>query len=274
MKNKKLLSVGCSFTAHSGFDQNIHKHWLPQFAKKYNFELTNLGLPGCSNAEIFFRTVEAISTCADYDFVTVQWTSLHRLWVYHNDKNIDDYTMVNATGIGGLHSGSDHVKIYQKLHHGYFGNEYVALKQWLLYTIALEVFLKSRNLKFVFIRGTENYLDTIPKISYNKNTGFENSVLKPAQTDTIGKDDTTTYFDDMFDTKNNTDVLVLEKLSDIQNLIKQSQCLTWLNFDSKPFTKIGPVDDRADDNSHPGPIANKNLFNQLTDYYAKLDNNS
>ena len=53
MKNKKLLSVGCSFTAHCGFDQNIHKHWLPQFAKKYNFELTNLGLPGCSNAEIF-----------------------------------------------------------------------------------------------------------------------------------------------------------------------------------------------------------------------------
>ena len=187
MKNKKLLSVGCSFTAHSGFVQNIHKHWLPQFAKKHNFELTNLGLPGCSNAEIFFRTVEEISTCTDYDFVTVQWTSLHRLWVYHNEKNIDDYTMVNGTGIGGLHSDSDHVKMYQKLHHGYFGNEYVALKQWLLYTIALEDFLKSRGLKFVFIRGTENYLDTIPKISYNKNTGFDNSVLKPAQTDTIGK---------------------------------------------------------------------------------------
>ena len=267
MKNKKLLSVGCSFTAHSGFEQNIHKHWLPQFAKKHNFELTNLGLPGCSNAEIFFRTVEEISTCTDYDFVTVQWTSLHRLWVYHNDKNIDNYTMVNGTGIGGLHSDSDHVKMYQKLHHGYFGNQYVALKQWLLYTIALEVFLKSRDLKFVFIRGTENYLDTIPKISYNKDTGFENTVLKIV-------DDIPTYFDDMFDTKNNADDLIIEKLSDIQNLIKQSQSLTWLNFDSKPFTKLGPPDDRADDKSHPGPIANKNLCKQLTDYYTKLDNNS
>jgi hypothetical protein len=267
MKNKKLLSIGCSFTAHSGFDQNIHKHWLSQFAKNNNFETTNLGLPGCSNAEIFFRTVEAISKCADYDFVTVQWTSLHRLWVYHNDKNIDDYTMVNGTGIGGLHSDSDHVKTYQKIHHGYFGNQYVALKQWLLYTIALEVFLKSQNLKFVFILGAQNYLDTIPKISYNKDTGFENTVLKIV-------DDIATYFDDMFDTKNNADDLIIEKLSDIQNLIKQSQCLTWLNFDSKPFTKLGPDDDRADDNSHPGPIANKNLCKQLTDYYAKLDNNS
>ena len=82
------------------------------------------------------------------------------------------------------------------------------------------------------------------------------------------------FVDDMFDTKNNADDLIIEKLSDIQNLIKQSQCLTWLNFDSKPFTKLGPDDDRADDNSHPGPIANKNLCKQLTDYYAKLDNNS
>lgn len=238
---------GCSFTADSGFKkENLYQHWPNIFKQHYDCNLTNLAVGGSSNEEIFYRTLENVST-QQYDLVIIMWSSVNRKWIYHNQNNVDDFTIINNLNLTGFNHSSPEVNKYANLHYRYFANEYIDLKRWLLQINALDRVLKNLNIPHIFIKGFENHLNSISSIKYE--SGF------------IGTTDSVKEF---LDFKNRPDDYILEKIYALQKLIDIIDQNCWLNFTSEAFADFQT--DLADDLSHPGPIANQHLAKNLIDF--------
>jgi len=248
MLSQKILFAGCSFTANCGFDEeNRDKyHWPCLLERHYNAEQTNIAIGGCSNDEIFLRSVEATVTTR-FDLAIIMWSGLGRKWLYFNDKNIDDFTIINSGVIKGNQSQQEEAFAYAKLHYAYFNNQYMNLKNWLLQCIALANFFKNRDQPYVFAPGFRNLIDLFSKIEYDQ--GF------------INIDDTCKA---ALDFDNRPDDYIWKKVKVLQDLIVQTSQLDWLYFDGKNFNDS--MVDRADDQEHPGILSNQKFYQQLVTY--------
>jgi hypothetical protein len=238
--NSKILFVGCSLTAESGFTQENQSkyHWPWLLASHYNYSFQNAALNGMSNEEIFYRTTE-ILTNNQFDLVVVMWSEIGRKWVYFENNNVDDYTIMNKAPITGNFPHKNIVQDYAKLHYTYFDNQYINLKNWLLQIIALENFCKINNQPYVFAKGFENHINDFLKVDFKEN-GFIN--IEPLK-----------Y---MLDFDNRSDSYVKEKIQIIKNLITKIDKTNWINFDSDAFLSDNYSIDLSDDHAHPGTDSN------------------
>jgi hypothetical protein len=248
MNSQRILFAGCSFTADCGFNEdNRHKyHWPYLLEQHYNAKQTNIAIGGCSNDEIFLRSLEA-SVTDRYDLAIIMWSELGRKWIYSNNKNIDDFTIINNCTVKGNDATQKQAFDYAKLHYAYFDNQYVNLKKWLLQCIALANFFKNQNQPYVFALGFSNLIDSFKKITYSN--GF-------VDLDDVCKD--------ILDFDNRPDDYIWKKVKVLQDLITQTSQLDWFNFDGKNF--YDSAVDVADDQEHPGMLSNQKLYQQLVTY--------
>ena len=72
---KKLLAVGCSYTA----DVYPFPVWPQLLAKKFNMECINLGQAGRGNEYIYSRTLDTLVTEKNIGLVVVMWSEFQRL---------------------------------------------------------------------------------------------------------------------------------------------------------------------------------------------------
>ena len=251
---KKILFAGCSFTANCGFTESnrLAYHWTNLLANHYDCQIKNIAKGGMSNEEIFLRTSEEILN-HKYDLVVVMWSTLSRKWVYCSDRNIDDFTILNKGLVSGFNNDDQNIKLYAKIHYSLLNNTYVDLKNWLVYANVLERILTSNNQPFMFIKGSNNLLEDFKQINWNTETQVFDAV--------------TPLLDTVLDLSNRPDDYILEKLKRIKNLIDLADNDYWLNFSTASFNESAI--DVADDNSHPGIVSNKNLFEELVSYIDK-----
>lgn len=240
MKNKKILFLGCSLTAHSGFnDVNQMKyHWPWLVSKHFDCYFQNSALTGSTNEEIFLSAVEHTST-QSFDLVIVMWSDMQRYWFYPADGNIDDYVSV---------PNSDFEKQYHKLHFAYFNNQYMNLKKWLVQIVSLQNIFNAKKQKFIFIKGFDNHLRDFIDVYYDQ--GFNNI-------------DSIKY---MLDFNNKPDYFIFYKIQVIKDLINLVNQSNWINFTGDAFCHSPYEIDKADDNDHPGKETNKKLFLELINH--------
>lgn len=254
----KVLITGCSFSAgdtDSGWlESNLHYHYSQILQNSTNWQLVNRAVGGCSNREIFLRTVE---NCLldHYDFCIVQWSGLHRLWLYEAEHNIDNKTQILPTprGWGDLEAAAALSKILVAR----YLNDYMALKQWLLDQISLQAFFEKNHIKYVFIRGFPNYCPDIQKILDQGPFLSIPEIEIPIDIKKI------LNFDDL------PDDYLYDKISTLIKLyrsIDKSKCIgyntnkTYYGFLEK-FSN-----DWADDGCHPGKQSNQLLSQLILDY--------
>ena len=72
---KKLLAVGCSYTA----DCWSFPAWPKLLAEKFNMECINLGQSGAGNGYIYSRTLDTLVTEKNLGLVVVMWSEFQRL---------------------------------------------------------------------------------------------------------------------------------------------------------------------------------------------------
>jgi len=73
---KKLLAVGCSYTAADCWSFPV---WPKLLAEKFNMECINLGQSACGNEYIYSRTLDILVTEKNLGLVVVMWSEFHRL---------------------------------------------------------------------------------------------------------------------------------------------------------------------------------------------------
>lgn len=254
---KRILFVGCSHTANSGFlpenQQKFHWPWL--LSSYYDCFFQNSGIGGSSNEEIFFRCSEIVLT-QRFDLVVVMWSNIGRKWVYFEDHNVDDYSIINqgsSVFFGGLNSDSNALKQYAKIHYTYFNNRFIDIKKWLLQTINLATLLQRQNTPFVFIKGFDNFVTEILNSNYqNLNTDLTPELKK------------------ILDFDNRPDFYIIEKLNSLKVLAQTANKPYWFNFDKHAFTSKHYQIDLSDDGKHLGRNANQKLFSELVEYFQSI----
>jgi hypothetical protein len=253
MSQKTILFAGCSFTAECGFSDTRQEqyHWPKVFSRHYNCSYQNISIGGCSNNEIFLKTVEN-TVDKKFDLVVVMWSAIGRQWIYHSDHNIDFPTSINFGNLRGFRHSNSEVFDYAKLHYAYFNNDYINLKHWLLSTIALAKYFDSIQQPYIFVRGFENYVNDFDNLSYNSNQGFLNMTLQ---------------INRLLDFENNSDDTIQSKADVIKNLINYNKKFNWINLLTPGFYESSV--DYADDGIHPGIESNRIFCNQLIDYCTK-----
>jgi hypothetical protein len=248
MSKKRILFVGCSLTANSGFlERNrVKYHWPCLTSNHFDCDYYNAGIGGSSNDEIFYRTVD-LTADQSYDLVVIMWSALGRKWVYFSEPNIDDYTQIHP-GPTGLNCDSDAVKNLHKLYITYFNNQYVALNHWLNQIICLQHYFKHKKQSYVFIKGFSNLIHDFDNINYSDNRFID--ISEPLKK--------------ILDFDNNPDSLLLDKIQKIKKLIATidlDNCIDFKNFNFRS-SRV----DLSDDKQHPGLKTNQQLSSKLINH--------
>lgn len=246
----RILFDGCSFTANSGFDESnrLQHHWPVIFSNHYKSYYQNSAIGGSSNEEILYRTIENCNR-STYDLVIIMWSAVGRKWVYFSENNVDDFTIITGAQITGFNHLDHNVLNYAKLHYAHFNNEYTLIKQWLLNIIVLEKFFRYKKQKYIFAKGFDNFLTEIEKSNFSTESGSINLSHRLKR---------------MLDFDNRSDRYIKEKLDNLKFLLQEIKTYNWVNFDSLAFWESAI--DRAEGNSHPGPLSNLNFATKLISY--------
>jgi hypothetical protein len=251
----KVLITGCSFSAGGGWlESNLHYHYSQILQNSTNWQLVNRAVGGCSNREISLRTVE--NCLLDYyDFCIVQWSSLHRLWLYEAEHNIDNKTQIfpSTCGWGDLNAATK----LSKMMIGRYLNDYMALKQWFLDQISLQAFFEKNHIKHVFIRGFPNYCPDIQKI------------LDQGTFSSIPEIEIPTNIKKILNFEENPDDYLYDKiltLIKLYQLIDKSKCIGYNTNNTNYGLLENFSNDRADDGMHPGKQPNQLLSQLILDY--------
>ena len=221
-------------------------------SQHYSMDFDNIAIGGLNNDEIFFRTIEAALTNR-YKLIVVMWSELGRKCAYYADNNVDDFTMLNYGTPCGFQCSNSEVQTYSKLYYTYFNNQYMALKYWLMQIISLQTLFYHNNQKFLFIKGFENYLLDFSRVKYTAD-----KFIMIMMSDDLKQ---------ILDFHNRPDYYIQEKIKTIKNLLQQIDKINWVNFNSDSFFNMGV--DTADDQSHPGPITNKLLLDNIIEHITK-----
>jgi hypothetical protein len=254
LSKKRVLFVGCSFTADCGFNEENQRlyHWPFLLSDYYDFYFCNSAIGGMSNEEIYHRTICSVEQ-GSYDFIVVMWSDINRKWVYVEDNNVDDYTIINAGNPTGFMSNDSLVHNYAKLHYTMFNNGYVNLTKWATNIISLVAYFETKCIPYIFIKGFDNYVSDFQKINYDTSTGFHNLTLE---------------IEKMLDFDNRSDYYTHQKITVVQDLLNKIETFNWLHFRGQGFGASAV--DRSDDLEHPGIESNKIIFNQLVEYIDKM----
>ena len=260
---KKVLITGCSYSENntqSGWKrENLHKTFHNILEGITDWKITNQAVGGCSNREIIQRTVESCLT-EQYDLCIVQWSSLHRLWLYEADSNIDNFTQILPQVCGHISAGNAPHTI-NKLIVAHYMNHYMALKHWLHDQIVLQSFLKERGIPYVFVRGFANF---IPELEIIANQWPK---------DKISDLDIPAGIKLMLNVDDNPDDYLYKKLSSLMLAylsIDKSNCIGYNQ--SSMIYGFDPASmqlDYADDGIHPGYLINTEISKIILNHVTK-----
>ena len=260
---KKVLITGCSLSANntqSGWKkENLHKTFHNILEGTTDWKITNQAHGGCSNREIAQRTVESCLT-EQYDLCIVQWSSLHRLWLYEANSNIDNFTQILPDVVGQLSAGNAPYTI-NKLIVAYYMNHYMALKHWCHDQAMLQSFLKERGIPYVFLRGFENF---IPELEI---------LADQWPKDKISDLDIPPGIKLMLNFDDSPDDYLYKKLSSLMLAylaIDKSNCIGYNQ--SLMIYGIDPAcmqPDYADDGIHPGYLINTEISKIILNFITK-----
>lgn len=251
----QIIIVGCSHSHRSGFaEKNIHKHYSTLLKNQIGCNIVNLAIGGMSNHEIFSRALEyvAIDDISEHDVLLVQWTSLHRLWVYQQDNNVDDFTQVLPYPVG---INPDLAWPLYKTYSAHYCNDYMALKFWFEYMIALQTVCKAKNINYMFVAGFDNLLSELD--------AYRNQTINSLANINLHED-----LRKILDFDNRPDWYILKKLNVLLALYNQidfSNCLKFGNFYFGKF-KL----DFADDGLHFGEQCNIIWAEEILSHISKM----
>lgn len=253
---RRILSVGCSLTADCGLTQSGLRYaiWPQLVAEHYQCALDNVAIGGCSNREIFSRSVDRL--CTDhYDCVIICWTALSRYWIYFSQNNVDDFTGILPNKNFGHRFNDSSVGMMARLIYSDFNNLYVLFKHWLQDIICLQHMLDHRQQPYVFVKGFENLVCDIQQVKYDPNDGFG------SMNDSVRQ---------ILDFDNRPDDYILAKIQDLQRLLNCVKHENWLNIFNSSVHDVAV--DRADDGQHPGERSNQLLAGRLISHcnYRKI----
>ena len=257
-----ILVAGCSFSAdneQSGWaDNNLDKHYYSKLKTKIESKFTNIAIGGASNFEIFQRTLDTCISNSDIDFCVIQWSSLHRLWVYESENNIDDFTQILPIPCG-INSNENVPHDLKKIYINHYCNDYMALKHWLGLQISLQSFFQERNIQYVFLRGFSNYINELENI------------ISQAPACEIPDITLSATMKKMLNFDNNPDDYLNSKIFPLINLYKsidKKNCLGY-NHNNSYFgldLDFEKEKDFADDGRHPGEKTNSTIANNILQY--------
>ena len=264
MYTKKVLITGCSCSVNntqSGWaTENLHKTYHSMLQSSTDWNITNQAIGGCSNQEIVQRTV-GDCLADDYDLCIVQWSSLHRLWLYEADSNIDNFTQILPRVCGFINSGNAPHTI-NKLIVSHYMNQYMALKHWLHNQIMLQSFLNERHIPYVFIRGFVNYIPELEILAGQWPKDDISSLSIPSR------------IKDILNFDSNPDDYIYKKLSSLMAAylsINKSNCIGYNQ--SSTIYGLDPTvvqRDYADDGIHPGYLVNTALTENILAHIKKV----
>lgn len=246
-----ILIAGDSISANCGFTlENEEKYQFRNVLRRNGVEVTDVSVDGCSNLEIMYRAIEG-TTGSTHDLTVVQWSSLHRVWMYSDYNNLESPTIIypvdtDANSIDPLDKAALAISKNYEMH---FLNVYMAFKHWLLQIISLQSYFKANDIRYVFVNGFVNYLPEVIKLT---ETGFP---LLHTPSEGIKM---------MFDIENQPDEVLNNALQKLDKLIKQIDQDNFIGFPDYAIqtSKL----DAADDGKHPGPKTNEYIANILLEY--------
>jgi hypothetical protein len=251
---QRIIIVGDSHSASSGFSQNTHRHYVNILHKVTGCDTVNRSIGGMSNNEIFQRSAEFVLTGQHkaHDIFIVQWSSLHRLWAYHHANNVDDFTQIvpHPCGLGDPAVA----KNYNTLYTAYFCNDYVALKHWFAQMCLLETLFKANNIQYLFVNGFDNFL----------------SDLHPYRNQTVISLQATPLNDrlrGLLDFDNRPDDYIMEKFNTLVSLYSRLDLANCVKFGHFHFGRDRL--DLADDNQHWGAKTNAVWADEILDHLAQ-----
>lgn len=238
-----ILVVGCSFSDGSGFNEPKGKVWHHHIPKTHN--VTNLAVGGYSNYKIFVKVCTELLTSPHYDLVVVQWSSLFRLSL---NKGLTIYENFTNFTLNGSTQGYDKFyDIWQKN----FIHPRIELSEFLTLISALADFLKNQNSNYVFVKGSENFLNNLTQTDWRQcNNDFLDMVL-------------------------HTSELPDWEIDQYYNLLRaQYQAMTkltaekWVNLDQQDW--VSNMIDLADDKKHGGILTNKMYYDQFNNFIKTI----
>lgn len=250
-----LLNVlGCSHSATSGFKQNINKHYVNLLKNRLGCGINNISITGMSNHEIFQRAVEQVENIDHNDIFLIQWSALGRQWVYCHENNVDDFTQIlpNVCGFGQSAPAEE----LQKLTLGYFFNQYMHLKHWLGYMIALQKVLKCSNVRYFYVNGFDNFVESL-------------DVYRNCQLNSLDNITVDLKLRHILDFDNRPDEYILTKLNTLLKLYNQLDFDQCVKFGEFHFGKAQL--DLADDQSHWGEQCNKLWADEIYNHLKNKD---
>lgn len=260
-KKLKIFLVGCSYSSihwGSGWKEENYSNLYPKILESnLGCEFINIAHPGMPNNEIFLRTIEHLTKNQNlYDFCIIQWSSLQRLWMYESGKNL-----VNPNHIFPFRPEDNHLSSnpflddFRKIILTYYQNDYIQLKHWLLNQIALQEFLRNKNIPYIFIKGFDNYISDIENL-----ISKDFPIKAPSLSSSLKK---LVCFED------HPDNSIEEFVNDLITLytsIDKSCCIGYNSSKNTYGLYEDLSDDWADDGKHPGKLANKLLATNIENY--------
>jgi hypothetical protein len=265
-KIKKVLIVGCSYSAsntQSGWNkENVHNVWTNILAKNTNWQIDNFAHGGCTNHEISMRAIENI-TKKSYDLCIIQWTSLHRLWVYEAENNIDNPTQILPNPGGwnvnsGPDNNSSNAKELHKLYVSNYLNTFVALKHWFYYHQMLQNLLPNS----IFINASNRLVSSI-----------ETLVEQAWNHLAINKLNIPSEIKHILNFDNNPDDYLKEKLNTLIMAYKSIDQTKTIGYNKSKLIYGMPdniIHDKADDGLHPGKHVNQYVAEKVLEKVKKL----
>jgi len=265
-KIKNVLICGCSYSApntQSGWKkENLHNVWTNILAKNTDWQIDNFAVGGCTNYEISMRAIENI-TKKSYDLCIIQWTSLHRLWVYEAENNIDNPTQILPNPRGwnvdsGPDNNSSNAKELHKLYISNYLNTYVALKHWFYYHQILQNLLPN----IIFINGINHLVSDLEML-----------VEQPWNHLPINKLNIPSTIKHILNFDNNPDDYLKEKLNTLIMAYKSIDQTKTIGYNKSKLIYGMPdsiLYDKADDGMHPGKYVNQYIAEKVLEKVEKL----
>lgn len=145
----KLLTIGDSFTYGEELSDR-NKAWPHILGKLLDYEVTNLGQPGCSN-NAMVRT--AIEHSNEYDLIVVAWSHFARQQVADENGTWDVWPGSNDIFFTGDLKYRKELIHYVSRYHSddFLYNEYV------INVILLQKYLESQSLRYVMLDSFGNH---------------------------------------------------------------------------------------------------------------------
>jgi len=166
----KLLTVGDSFTYGEEL-VDINNAWPYLLGKQINYEVTNLGSPGCSNNHMIRNVIE---NADKHDLIIIAWSHFARLEVSDENGTYDLWPGGSGVFFTGELKYRKELMNYVNRHH----NDEYLYNQYTTNIVLVQKYLESKGYKLV-----------VSNISPDDNSPFEDWWVHPdlVDLDTINK---------------------------------------------------------------------------------------